>query len=559
MRRLLTLPVQFLIFSALLAFHANVWAAADWIDASVGDSHTIALKSDGRVFASGLNSGGQLGDGSTTQSKLFKQVATGVSDVAAYGNVSYILKNDGTVWKTTTAGGWTQTISGVASLKENFGGVNAIKADGSTWNASTGVQQTISSQALTSYVSSNPYTLGTKSDGTLVGTLSGLSGVSSVDLSAYRSCSYYTTSYHNTAQALKSDGTLWVYGLQSNTMGLGVDQVNLSYCATATYDSWTQSLDNVRSVQGSSSLYQTFAIKNDNTLWVTGSNTNGNLGNGTTTSINTWAQVATGVTTAIPGQHSALVKSDGTLWVTGKGAYGELGFNNALDLASWTQTGVMGKLSVTKGTYSNKIALTWDNGDGMSSGSSFEVWRSRGKDGTKTLLATVSTSSYDDTSAVEGTVYGYYIKFSNGTMTDSEYGYRSPPAFSTTQTGNWIDASVGFSHTIALKNDGRVYSTGLNSSGQLGDGTTAQSVAFKQVITGVSDVAAFGNESYILKTDGTVWKTTTAGGWMQTISGVASLKENFGGVNAIKADGSTWNASTGVQQTISSQALTSYV
>ena len=533
----------------------------NYIDVSVGSDHTIALKSNGNVYTAGLNTGGQLADGTNTSSKIFKEVATGVIDVAAYGTTSYILKSDGSVWKTTTAGTWTQTMTGVTKLKENLSGVNAIKSDGTSWDASTGTQRTISSQIVSDYVSSNAYTFGINSSGTIIGTPSGVSNTTSIGITEVASCTYYSTGYYDTAQLLKTDGTLWTVGYQSNAMGLGLNPASGGYCALATVASWTKTFDNVKTFNGAASgtLYQTFALQNDGNLWVTGNNTNGNFGDGTTTATNYWKRTANGVSMAIPGKHSAIVKTDGTLWVTGSNASGQLGFNDTTNRNTWFQTGTSGKLTVSKGTYANKITLSWDNGDGFVTGT-YEIWRSSGLLGSKTLLATVNNvTTYDDTSALEGTVYGYYIKFSNGTITDPDYGYRTPPTFSSTQTGNYIDVSVGFDHTIALKSDGRVFAAGLNSGGQLGDGTTSQSGVFKQVATGVTDVAAFGVTSYILKSDGTVWKTTSTGIWSQTMTGVTKLKENLSGVNTIKGDGTAWDASTGIQRTISSQTVSDYV
>jgi hypothetical protein len=71
-----------------------------------GDRYTVALKSDGTVWAWGSNTAGQLGDGTTTRRTAPVQVkgsgGTGtLSDivaVAAGGLHTIALKTDGTVW-----------------------------------------------------------------------------------------------------------------------------------------------------------------------------------------------------------------------------------------------------------------------------------------------------------------------------------------------------------------------------------------------------------------------------------------------------------------------------
>lgn len=65
-----------------------------------GYYHTVALKSDGTVWAWGDNGYGQLGDGTSTWKFTPVQVS-GLSDVTAIAAGAYYtlaLKSDGTVW-----------------------------------------------------------------------------------------------------------------------------------------------------------------------------------------------------------------------------------------------------------------------------------------------------------------------------------------------------------------------------------------------------------------------------------------------------------------------------
>src|SRR5258708_25783645 len=66
----------------------------------------MALKSDGTVYAWGRNTAGQLGDGSRSDSVAPFEVLglngfnflTGISQISAGQNFSLALKSDGTVW-----------------------------------------------------------------------------------------------------------------------------------------------------------------------------------------------------------------------------------------------------------------------------------------------------------------------------------------------------------------------------------------------------------------------------------------------------------------------------
>jgi len=67
--------------------------------------------------------------------------------------------------------------------------------------------------------------------------------------------------------------------------------------------------------------------------------------------------------------------------------------------------------------------------------------------------------------------------------------------------------ACGWWHTVALKNDGSVWTWGKNSEGQLGNGTKTGSVNPVQVLglSNVVAVAAGWGHSIALKSDGTVW------------------------------------------------------
>jgi alpha-tubulin suppressor-like RCC1 family protein len=67
--------------------------------------------------------------------------------------------------------------------------------------------------------------------------------------------------------------------------------------------------------------------------------------------------------------------------------------------------------------------------------------------------------------------------------------------------------SAGDFHTLFLGQDGRLWATGYNYYGQLGDGTTVRKTAPLQVMSNVSAVSAGFFHTIILMHDGTVWTT----------------------------------------------------
>ena len=286
-----------------------------WVDVG-GNLTTVAIKTDGTLWTWGYNNSGQLGNGTTTSRSSpgttagggtnWKQVSDGGSHTAA-------IKTDGTLWTwginnrgnlgdgtvtnrsspVTTAGGgtnWKQVACGSEHTV-------SIKTDGTLWTWGQ-----------------NQY--GRLGDGTTTNRSSpGTTAGGGTNWKQVAGGYLYTA-------AIKTDGTLWTWGYNSGgELGDGTTTSRSSPGTTAGGGTnWKQ----VASGNG-----YTASIKTDGTLWTWGSNSSGQLGDGTTTSISSPGTTAGGGTNwkqvAIGGGHTAAIKTDGTLWTWGSNFNMQLG------------------------------------------------------------------------------------------------------------------------------------------------------------------------------------------------------------------------------------------
>lgn len=299
------------------------------IDAGIG--YTIVIKNDGTLMSSGANSYGQLGDGTYVNKNNMTQVGTTTNWQAFDAGSEHTLavKTDGTLWA------WGDNSNG-----ELGDGTNIKK------NIPTQIG-TPTNWQLISLALGDRHTNIIKTDGTLWAWGYNLYGQLGTGTNANKyvptkigiANNWYCVAAGITyTVALKTDGTLWSWG--SDTFGrlgngTGTDSNIPTQIGTAT---------NWQSISVNPNGSHTLAIKTDGTLWGWGENTSRQLGFYTNPGIhqqtpiqigtsNDWQSVASGA------QFSLATKTNGTLWGWGSNTYGQLGDGTNINITSPTQIG----------------------------------------------------------------------------------------------------------------------------------------------------------------------------------------------------------------------------
>jgi alpha-tubulin suppressor-like RCC1 family protein len=278
--------------------------------------------------------------------------------------------------------------------------------------------------------------------------------------------------------AIKTDGTLWTWGLNSIAQ-LGInDQINRSTPVTtfAGGTNWKQV----------SSAFHTAAIKTDGTLWTWGTGTSGQLGNAQVTNISTPVTTFAGGTNwkqvSAANGHTAAIKTDGTLWTWGAGSLGRLGNAVTTNVSTpiTTFAGGTNWKQVSCGTLHTAAIKTdgtlwgWGNavygrlGNAVTTGSiSTPVTTFAGGNNWKQ----VSTSN-EHTAAIktDGTLWTWGAGII-GRLGNAQTTERSTPVTTFAGGTNWKQVSCGTLHTAAIKTDGTLWTWGSGNNGQIGNAT----------------------------------------------------------------------------------------
>ncbi|WP_019901379.1 Ig-like domain repeat protein [Salinispora arenicola] len=279
-----------------------------------------------------------------------------------------------------------------------------------------------------------------------------------------------------------------------------------------------------------------FALTSTGAVLAWGNNTGGELGDGTNTDRTTPVAVKlpTGTTVtaiAVGTFHTLALTSTGVLLAWGGNGFGELGDgtttarNEPVPVnvpAGTTITAIAGGRGHSLALTSTGTVLAWGKnnegqlGDGTNANSTTPVDVDLPPGTTVTAIAGGGSNSFALTSA--GTVLAWGLN-SSGQLGDGTTTNRSTPVDVNLPPGTTVTAIAGGDrHSLALTSAGTVLAWGLNSSGQLGDGTTTDSTTPVDVNlppdTTITAITAHdGSHSLALTSTGTIlaWGSNSSG------------------------------------------------
>jgi alpha-tubulin suppressor-like RCC1 family protein len=219
-----------------------------------------------------------------------------------------------------------------------------------------------------------------------------------------------------------------------------------------------------------------FALQNDGSVYVWGSNRIGRLGDGTTNwrGVPSYNPLLTGISSISSGigYGLAVQKSDGTVWSWGGDAYGQLGNNDS--------------------------GFNWQ-------ASPVKVVGVNGVDYLSNVMSVSAGSAHSLALQSDGTVWAWgwnqYGQIGDGTISITKM------IPTKAKIKDVIAISAGGGHSLALKSDGTVWAWGANESGQLGDGTNENKLLPVQIpgLKNIIKIAAGPDFSLALQSDGTAW------------------------------------------------------
>jgi len=305
--------------------------------------------------------------------------------------------------------------------------------------------------------------------------------------------------------AIRSDGTLWSWGLNDNGQ-LGLGDTDYRHVPTMVpfpdgVSAWRYVSASAGASQTQDGMYQmgqsggfAMAIDQDGQLWTWGNGQDGRLGlgAGSLSAVNSTPQMVTApaVTPAVEwasvaggSNHALGLDTEGRLWSWGGSIEGKLGLGN-----------------VALAQYNVPQRVANPTGAGA-------YW-------------TAVSAGVNHTVAIDsnGFMYGWGANGS-GQLGIGNYGANNrTPERIAGPPQSWVAVSAGANHTLAIDAVGNLYGVGLNTSGQLGQGTMSTGTSSLVRITnvpGVTDVpgtptwaavSANGNHSAALTTDGRLFK-----------------------------------------------------
>jgi alpha-tubulin suppressor-like RCC1 family protein len=445
---------------------SQIGSSTDWnlvsaTNGAASGQHALAIKTGGTLWSWGNNTGGQLGLLTTTHRSNPTQVGvdTNWTHASSGESFSMALRSDGTMWS------WGNNATGRLGLSGN-----------AFANRSSPVQ--IGTRSDWTQVSSGQsHTLALRSNGTIwtwggnsvsqLGIGITFNQSSPVQIGSLNTWSKIATGYQN-SYAIKSDGTLWSWG-QNNQGNLGIGNT-LSNSPGSPVQVGT--LSNWKDVYAG--MYSAMAIKTDGTLWVWGGNSSYQLG--LDDQINRSSPVQVGnlsnwTTGSLGAYFSAIINSDSKLYTAGNASYIARIPYDVTDRSSPVQVGEDTDWRNFVNNQNYSVVQKTNGGVWLLRSFPHQV-------GGETNWKSFSSGDDKDTASVpkigiktDNTLWSWGGN-TNGILGNNSVSQPTSPVQVGTLS-NWNSLSgIVNNNVTAIKTDGTLWSWGLNSAGQLGLGDT---------------------------------------------------------------------------------------
>ena len=541
--------------------------AYDVNDFKIACYGSIVLKEDGKAYAAGKNSYGQLGIGNTTNTSTLTQISIDTNSKIKYiapgGDTSAVMTSDGTVYETgynyygVLSNGTTTNSSKFMPLLNNDGSsvtdgfiipekiidsstdfyptiFSIIKKDGTVWTSGNNEYGQLGNET---NVSSNYLTQ--------TGTINAELNIRNeyIKTGETLDISVLSEETFNVFIAEKTDKNDWTW-TSSNEDVATVDNKGsvtgreIGYTTITGYNSKTgvkaKAIINVyRNKEGVVTKPQveigpdySVILKEDGTVWATGRNDYGQLGNGTTTNSNKPVQVKIDENTyltnirKISATDSCVVAlaTNGEVYAWGRNHYGQLGQGDSTNclyakkVKTEDGTGYIQNIIDVIANNSNTVYLDKNGGLYICGRSSSGIFLEK-------TASSKGVTYLGPKNAIK--ITGGYINVGLITTTgkavawgQNDYGTFGAGNTSTKETVVAYDVNdfkIACYGSIVLKEDGKAYAAGKNSYGQLGIGNTTNTSTLTQISIDTNSkikyIAPGGDTSAVMTSDGTVYET----------------------------------------------------
>ncbi len=441
---------EFVLDKVMFGNDYNEFSSVKNVQIEAGENFTIVLKENGTVWSWGNNKYGQLGNGTTVQSGVPQKVKE-LSDIVyinAGATFAFAINNSGEVFA------W---------------GDNRYAQLGD----------------------------GTNTQRTKPVRTSQINDIKKI------SAGYYH------AVALKNDGTVYFWGnpkMNPNVQGYEFERIPIEV-----------DIQNIKDI--SSGKSHIVALSEEGDIYTWGENNSGQLGNGVfgdTVTSPQKIELSSNITKIEAGiEHSIALDDSGHIYAWGNNLYGQLGDGTNENKSIPVMLELIYDIKDIIAGYNHTIFVK--NNDGIYMCGNNEYGQLGAGTTENSNLPIKISSQYEPISIsgglshtveidAEGNIYAWGLNSSRQLGNSDNIPINT--AFNPTRVyglENIVSIENGIYHSLALDQDGNVWSWGYNSHNQLGDGTTINRDIPKKIIDDVKDISAGYYHSVALKNDGTVW------------------------------------------------------